>query len=162
RRVRIGGTQAPVSDVLAELVALPHDAPVTPSVAAWAVAARTAVDLIARGRLRPARTPDGRTGWTVGPLDLADRQRLAELAAGLRIALPAGPDAGFEAVVQLRSQKDPSLVVDAAELWSAPAVVLERLGEDAEADLLLGLRRLSKVWSPAEALLDEARPEVLA
>ena len=36
---------------------------------------------------------------------------------GLRMTIPDAPDGGFEAVVQLRSQLDPSLVVDAAELW---------------------------------------------
>ncbi|HEY3810460.1 MAG TPA: DEAD/DEAH box helicase [Acidimicrobiales bacterium] len=246
RRIRVGGTCVAVGDVLLDLVALPRDAEVTPSVAAWAAAAQIAVDLVARGRIRPALTPARSAGWAVGPFDLEDRQRMAELAAalpveafaviaagrgpmrvpapeaaveefmdavadglvrtaaagleggglfgqpaagapsagapsaevadwleglgggleggaipGLRITLPLGPEAGFEAVVQLRSQLDPSLVVDAAELWSAPAVVLDRLGVDAESDLLLGLRRLSKAWAPAAALLDQPRPEVL-
>jgi superfamily II DNA or RNA helicase len=243
RRVPIHGSPVAVGDVLAELVALPRGSAVTPSVAAWAVAAQTAVDLVARGRIRPVRTAAGGAGWAVGPLDLADRQRLADLAAnlpaeafavvasgpgplrvqapgtaveefvdavadrlvrtaaaglegggpfgdpagpcqagseiaawldglgsglgggaipGLRVTRPDGPDGGFEAIVQLRSQQDPSLVIDAAELWSTPAVVLARLGVDAEADLLLGLRRLSKVWAPAAALLHRTRPEVLA
>ncbi len=242
RRLPIGGARVAVGDVLAELVALPRDLPVTPSVAAWSIAAQTAVDLVARGRIRPARTATGGGGWSVGPLDLADRQRLADLAAGLpneafavivasrgavrvqapeaavqefvdavadrlvrtaaaglegggvfgspagpsapgaelaawldglgfglgggaipglRITWPDGPDGRLVAVVQLRSQADPSLVVDAAELWSAPAVVLERLGVDAEAGLLLGLRRLSRVWPPAARLLQQPRPEVV-
>jgi superfamily II DNA or RNA helicase len=243
RRIPIGGSPVVVGDVLADLVAVPRDAAVTPSVAAWAVAAHTAVDLVARGRIRPVLTATGGAGWAVGPLDLADRQRLDELAAslpseafavvtggpgpvrvqaaemamqefvdtvadglvrtaaaglegggpfgnpngqpavsadiaawldtlgsglgggaipGLRITLPDGPDGVFAAVLQLRSQTDPSLVVDAAELWSAPTVVLEHLGTDAEADLLLGLRRLARAWAPAAALLNEARPAALA
>ena len=82
RRLPIGGARVALGDVLAELVALPRDLPVTPSVAAWSIAAQTAVDLVARGRIRPARTATGGGGWSVGPLDLADRQRLADLAAG--------------------------------------------------------------------------------
>jgi superfamily II DNA or RNA helicase len=247
RRVRVSATRTQVGDVVAELAALPADAPVSSSVEAWAVAAKLAVDLVARGRIRPARNPVGGAGWAAGPFDLADRSRLAELAAalpveafavvapsvgpgpirvpapeaaveefvnvvadclvrtsaagldggellggratatdptvpcgevaewldslgdglgggaipGLRITLPDGPDGPFEAVVQLRSQLDPSLVVDAAELWSAPAVVLDRLGVNAETDLLLGLRRLAKAWSPVAPLLDQPCPEAL-
>lgn len=224
--------------------ALPVDVPVSSSVEAWAVAAKIAVDLVARGRIRPARNPVGGAGWAAGPFDLADRNRLAELAValpveafavvasgvgpgpirvpapeaaveefvnavadclvrtsaagldggelfggraaatvpgaevaewldslgegvgggaipGLRITLPDGPDGRFEAVVQLRSQLDSSLVVDATELWSAPAVVLDRLGANAETDLLLGLRRLAKAWSPVAPLLDQPCPEAL-
>src|SRR5437870_712190 len=73
RRLRIAGSRVRVGDVLAELVALPRDADVTPSVAAWAVAAQSAVDLVARGRIRPARTPTGGAGWAAGPFDLMDR-----------------------------------------------------------------------------------------
>ncbi len=80
---------------------------------------------------------------------------------GLRVTAPEGLDGGFTAVVQLRSHVDPSLVVDAAELWSAPSVVLERLGVDAEADLLVGLRRLARAWPAAAPLLEQTRPEML-
>jgi hypothetical protein len=85
QRRRVGGRRVGVGEVLAELVALPRHADVTPSVAAWAVAAQIAVDLVARGRIRPARTRQGTAGWAVGPLDLADRQRLTDLAAALPI-----------------------------------------------------------------------------
>ncbi|MBI2683849.1 MAG: DEAD/DEAH box helicase [Actinobacteria bacterium] len=62
------------------------------------------------------------------------------------------------AKLQLRSAVDPSLIVDAADLWDAPAAVLARLGDEAETDLLLALRRGAKVWPPLERALDDARP----
>jgi hypothetical protein len=62
------------------------------------------------------------------------------------------------AVLQLRSKVDPSLVIDAADLWAAPASVHARLGEQAEVDLLLALRRGASVWPPLERALDDAVP----
>ena len=241
RRRTVKARFAPLGQVLPHLVALPIDAEVRPSLAGWAVAAKLAVDLVSRGRLRPGRGPDGSARWQVGPLDVEDAGRLAELAAalppaahalplggrgplrvvapdvaargfldavadrmvrtaaagaegggafsssrpgavdgavaawletscatgdrarpGLRLTLPLGPEGELEAVLQLRSQLDPSLVLDAAELWDAPAVVLGRLGPDAEADLLVALRRAGRVWPPVSRLLDEARPSKLA
>ncbi|CAA9264979.1 MAG: Helicase, SNF2/RAD54 family [uncultured Acidimicrobiales bacterium] len=238
RRRTVRARLVPIGDALPHLVGLPVDAEVHASLAAWAVAAKLAVDLVARGRLRPARTPDGGAGWQVGPLDPDDDRRLNALVAalppsahalpipgsaparvvapevagrgfldavadrlvrtaaaaaeggrafavpgggpltgavsawletagatpgdrarpGLRLSLPLGPEGDLEAILQLRSQLDPSLVVDAAQLWEAPAVVLARLGADAEADLLVALRRAGRVWPPAARLLEEARP----
>ncbi len=242
RRRTVRARLVPIGEVLPHLVELPVDAEVQPSLAAWAMAAKLAVDLVARGRLRPGPTPEGGAGWQVGPLDPDDDRRLNDLVAalppsahalpiagrgpvrvvapevagrrfldavadrlvrtaaapceggrtfatsgggsltgavgawleaaggkpgdrarpGMRLSLPLGPEGELEAVLQLRSQLDPSLVVDAAELWDAPAVVLSRLGADAEADLLVGLRRAGRVWPPAARLLEEARPSRLA
>jgi hypothetical protein len=241
RRRTVPARLVPLGEALPHLVGLPVDAEVQPSLAGWAVAAKLAVDLVARGRLRPARTPAGGAGWQVGPLDTGDGRRLAELAEalppaahalpltdrtpvrvsdpaiaarqfldavadrmvrtaaapaeggrafstpaggplggaveawleaaegrgdrarpGLRLSLPLGPEGDLEAVLQLRSQLDPSLVIDAAELWDAPGVVLSRLGPDAEADLLIALRRARRVWPPVARLLEEARPARLA
>jgi hypothetical protein len=81
--------------------------------------------------------------------------------AGLRIE-PVAPDSDLlHAVIQLRSRVDPSLVVDAADLWQAPAAVLARMGDDAEADLLLGLRRGARAWPPLEPVLRTAAPTEL-
>ena len=77
---------------------------------------------------------------------------------GLRLELPSGTDADVRAVLQLRSHADPSLVVDAADLWDAPAPVLALLGRSAEADLLLGLRRGARAWAPLGRALEDARP----
>jgi superfamily II DNA or RNA helicase len=76
----------------------------------------------------------------------------------LRVELPAKEQEPFAAVVQVRSMADPSLVVDAGELWSAPAAVLARLGERAETDLLLALRRGARAWPPLAPLLRAAAP----
>ena len=62
------------------------------------------------------------------------------------------------AVLQLRSRVDPSLVIDAADLWTAPASVHARMGEQAEVDLLLALRRGASVWPPLERALHDASP----
>jgi hypothetical protein len=243
RSVRRRGVHARllrIGDVLGWLTGLgPGDEP-TVSLAAWVVATRLGVELVARGRLLPAVTDDGDDTWRVGPLDAADDAHLAELAQrfppsahalpvagagpariadpatlvracwdaiadafvrtaaasttvtsrawaarepaqvgelavwleqctasegdgarpGLRLELGDGVT-GARVVLQLRSRADPSLVIDAAELWDAPAVVLRRLGEEAEADLLLALRRGARVWPPAGRLLDDARPSVL-
>ncbi|MBI2709088.1 MAG: DEAD/DEAH box helicase [Actinobacteria bacterium] len=230
-----------LTDAVPELAQQPVDADVTPSMAAWAIATKIAVDLVARGRLLPATTAAGVAAWRVGPLDPADHRRLDELAAamapeahalpipgsrplrirsarslieayldavadrfvrtaaataagggpfatttatvvddglrawvasagagsadraspGLRMHLPDGPENDFAAVVQLRSNVDPSLVIDAADLWDAPGPVLDRLGEHADTDLLLALRRGARAWEPVGRLLDQARPETL-
>ncbi len=230
-----------IAEAIDALVDLPAAAEVTPSVQAWATAARLAVELIARGRILPGITAGGIDCWRLGPLDPADRARLDQLAAALpapghavwvpgsrplRVVSPAtavaafgdavadafvrtaaAPTAAgqhafaarqpvdvasaaewlalvaaggredasvalrlvppedptddgqpFAAVVQLQSRRDPSLVVDAADLWAAPETVLARFGPDAETGLLLALRRGSRVWPPLTRLLDQARP----
>ena len=231
----------PVGDAVATLAALPAAADVSPSVRAWSVATRLALDAVSRGRLLPTVADDGADAWRVGPLDVADRTRLDQLASalppaahaapldvdgtlrmtspnvaatifvdavadafvrtaaapvtagfdafaagratdvtgaeswlqaavagtasdtspGLRIALPDGPDDPVRCVLQVQSRLDPSLVLDAAELWQAPAAVLARFGADVETDLLLALRAAARVWAPVERLLEEATPEVL-
>lgn len=82
----------------------------------------------------------------------------AASTTGLRLTAPDEEDVPFSAVLQLRSTADPSLVVDAADLWDAPATVLSRLGPDAETDLLLSLRRGAKAWPPLGAALRQAAP----
>ena len=73
----------------------------------------------------------------------------------------AVPDEQARLVLQLRSHVDPSLVIDAADLWDASGVVLARLGEQAEVDLLLALRRGAQVWPPLQRALDDARPSAI-
>ena len=231
-----------VGDAVATLAALPAAAEVRPSVRAWSVATRLALDAVSRGRLLPAVAGDGADTWRLGPLDVADRTRVDQLAdalppaahatpvevddapprltspnvattgfldavadsfvrtaaaaatvgfeafaaphatdvtgaeswlqstvagtasdtaPGLRIALPDGPDEPVRCVLQVQSRLDPSLVLDAAELWQAPAAVVARFGTDVETDLLLALRAAARVWPPVERLLQEAAPEVL-
>jgi len=235
----------PVGQAVATLAALPAAADVRPSVRAWSVATRLALDAISRGRLLPAVAPDGADTWRLGPLDVADRARIdtlaqalpapahatpvtgvepdehpgrvtaptvaaaafldavadsfvrtaaapatvgfdafaaaratdvtgaeswlqstvagtaSDTAPGLRIDLPGDPDDPVRCVLQVQSRLDPSLVLDAAELWTAPAAVVARFGTDVETDLLLALRAAARVWAPVERLLQEATPEAL-
>jgi hypothetical protein len=97
-------------------------------------------------------------GELVGWLAETDRGLDAGAQVQLRVELPAKEEEPFAGVVQVRSPADPSLVVDAGELWSAPAAVLARLGERAETDLLLALRRGARAWSPLAPLLRSAAP----
>jgi SNF2 family DNA or RNA helicase len=85
--------------------------------------------------------------------------------AGARLVLriePPEEDDEFRAVLQLRSGVDPSLLVDVEDVWSAPAAVLAALGERAETDLLLALRRGARVWPPLGAALRDAAPSEVA
>ena len=258
-RRTVAARRAPLASLLDDLATHPlREAPPS-SVEFWAAATRTALALIARGRLQPGCTEAGLDCWRVGPFDRVDLEHLAGLAAacppaahalvlpgrplrvwtpegllrayldavadcfvrtasaaappaaaparasarparqgtptslgsayrsrepinvatlvpwltqdvspppggarcGLRITLSDGPDAAFTAVVQLSSMTDPSLVIDSAELWDAPSVVLARLGRDAESDLLVSLRRASRIWPALGELLEQARPEQL-
>ncbi|TQL87992.1 helicase-like protein [Actinoallomurus bryophytorum] len=54
-----------------------------PATAFWAAAALAALDLVARGRIRPLTSTDGHGVWHAGPLDAADLEHLAALAAAL-------------------------------------------------------------------------------
>ena len=87
----------------------------------------------------PAGVPEG-AGW----LDGAD-----------------GTAPTFRLVLQLRSNADPSLIVDAAALWSQPETVLSRFGPQAETDLLLALRRGAPIWPPLAEVLQQASPSVI-
>ncbi|MFD7160959.1 DEAD/DEAH box helicase [Kribbella sp. NPDC059898] len=96
-----------------------------------------------------------------GPTAWLDETALAE-QAGTRLVLRIEPPEtaeDFRAVLQLRSGLDPSLLVDVADLWNAPAAVLTALGERAETDLLLALRRGARVWPPLGTALRDAAPE---
>ena len=72
-----------------------------------------------------------------------------------------GAEPAFRLVLQLRSNADPSLIVDAAALWGQPETVLSRFGARAETDLLLALRRGAPIWPPLAEVLREASPSVI-
>ena len=93
------------------------------------------------------------------PLDAA-KPGLDELAQVGDEAVEA-PVPALRLVLQLRSTADPSLIVDAAALWSQPETVLARFGPQAEADLLLALRRGAAVWPPLAAALDQVSPSAI-
>jgi hypothetical protein len=67
----------------------------------------------------------------------------------------------FQLVLQLRSNADPSLIVDAGALWNQPETVLSRFGPQAETDLLLALRRGAPIWPPLAEALRQASPSVI-
>ncbi|WP_432877939.1 DEAD/DEAH box helicase [Kribbella sp. CA-245084] len=113
---------------------------------------------------RPGAAPFAATDPTtlIGPSSWLDETALAEEAGArlvLRIEPPELPQESFRGVLQLRSGLDPSLLVDVADMWNAPAAVLTALGERAETDLLLALRRGARVWPPLGAALRDAAPE---
>lgn len=97
---------------------------------------------------------NGPTAW------LAESAQSEDAGARLvlRIEPPSLEVSDFQAVLQLRSELDPSLLVDMADVWTAPAAVLAALGERAETDLLLALRRGARVWPPLSAALRDAAP----
>jgi hypothetical protein len=224
-RTTLDARVVPIAEALGWLAGLPADSDLPASLAAWSVAVKAALGLVARGRLLPAISPGGFDAWRVGPLDPADEEWLSRLAAalplqahalpiegsrplrvrsaasllrdcwdavadclarspaaprltahpafagqrrvgvggmrewlaaatqprqesarpGLRLVPPPQPEQPFSAVLQLRSHADPSLVVDAADLWRAPSAVLRRFGDTVESELLLALRRGTRI-----------------
>lgn len=64
------------------------------------------------------------------------------------------------AVVQVHSLADPTLVADAAALWSADGAVA--FGPRARVDAALALRRAARVWPPLERLTEMPVPGSLA
>nr|WP_253266488.1 DEAD/DEAH box helicase [Streptomyces sp. 6-11-2] len=122
------------------------------------------------------RTPA--TGWAVPGNPYADRatalhpglvewaveaaaERAAQVSVELRVEPPAGRRRAYRAVPQLRTAADPSLVLDAAELWADPHRAQRLLGPHAEAEALLALRRAARAWQPLTRLLAEAAPSAL-
>ncbi|MEL7156409.1 MAG: SNF2-related protein [Actinomycetota bacterium] len=83
QRRRVAVDLVPLRRLLDPLLALSPDAPAAPSVAAWAAAAKIAVELVARGRLTPGITEAGFDTWRLAPLDPDDVRRQVELAAAL-------------------------------------------------------------------------------
>ncbi|GHG40225.1 MULTISPECIES: DEAD/DEAH box helicase [Amycolatopsis] len=238
-RTKVEAELVPLERALPRLLSVGEQA--SPAVAAWSAAVNAGVNLVARGRLRPAASPGGAAAWRIGPLDAADEELLRGLAGALppeayalpltglkRIRLhspdslvralwdatadllvrsPAAPvgagdpafaarepallgpdgaawlaeleareprgiqvllrvegldDETFAGVLAVRSMAEPSLVVEAATLWDAPDAVLNRLGDQVETQLLLGLRRGARAWAPLGRVLTQATPASLA
>ncbi|TMR91155.1 DEAD/DEAH box helicase [Nonomuraea basaltis] len=86
----------------------------------------------------------------------------AGLDSGVRMSLRLEADdlaaADFRAVVQLHSLADPSLVVDAGELWQGRD---PGLGPRARIEATLAVRRAARAWPRLERLLDSAVPDEL-
>ncbi|WP_190035027.1 DEAD/DEAH box helicase [Streptomyces fructofermentans] len=111
----------------------------------------------------PTRLPGAR-GWAA--------EVAAGMDAGVRISLRLDLS-GFDlfddseqarragaAVVQVHSLADPTLVVDAAALWSGEADAT--FGPRARVDAALAVRRAARVWPPLDRLSAQDTPDVLA
>ncbi|MFE5814433.1 SNF2-related protein [Streptomyces sp. NPDC056479] len=64
------------------------------------------------------------------------------------------------AIVQVHSLTDPTLVADAAALWSGEADAA--FGPRARVDAALAVRRAARVWAPLDRLAEQDVPDVLA
>ncbi|MEU6278558.1 DEAD/DEAH box helicase [Streptomyces populi] len=85
----------------------------------------------------------------------------ADVSISLRVDVPEGRRRQFRAVLQLHTSADPTLVVEAARLWSDPAETTRLLGPRTETETLLALRRGARTWPPLERLLKDAAPHRL-
>ncbi|MGM1061141.1 DEAD/DEAH box helicase [Saccharothrix sp. Mg75] len=74
---------------------------------------------------------------------------------GVRISLRVEGAEAFRVVVQVHDLADPSLVVDAAELWAGA-------GHRLRADATVALRRAARAYPPLEPLLDRPVPDATA
>jgi hypothetical protein len=156
-------------DAIADLIARSPAAPRTTASTAFAAAEPTRVgdlaewladttDGLAAGArlgLRIETVPVPPAAWD--DEDLADD----EYQPGAIAADGDGDGPTFQLVLQLRSNADPSLIVDAAALWNQPETVLSRFGPQAETDLLLALRRAAPIWPPLAEALRQASPSVI-
>ncbi|MBX3184857.1 MAG: DEAD/DEAH box helicase [Polyangiaceae bacterium] len=95
--------------------------------------------------------------WSEPLLGARDRLR-----GCFRLELPPTDQAPFQLRLLLQSPDDLSLVVPAAEVWSARGPSLEKLGRafrDPQESLLGALGRAARVFPPLASCLTEARPE---
>ncbi|MET8291318.1 DEAD/DEAH box helicase [Streptomyces sp. NPDC005132] len=129
---------------------------------------RAFLDAVADSLTRPpaARQVTGGPAFAVRAPQAVPEQRgwAAQVAAGrdaglaVSLRLELGREDSFRAVVQLRSLADPTVLADAADLWSGHATAPELFGPRAKVDTLLTLRRAARAWPPAGRLLDSAAP----
>lgn len=97
----------------------------------------------------------GSTSWLVDAGAVGD--------SPVTVALRVEPgDEALRAVVQVTSRLDPSLVLDAADLWAAPPTIRARFGARVDDAVILTLRRAARAWPPAARLLEDSRPTDLA
>ena len=176
RPMRLRSPEALVRDLwdaIADMIARSPAAPRTTASPAFAAVEPTRVSDLTEWL---ADTSDGlsagaRLGLRIEAALAEEEVALAEDAEGVEGA--EGPEGveglegvegsapTFRLVLQLRSNADPSLIVDAAALWSQPETVLSRFGPQAETDLLLALRRGAPIWPPLAEVLRQASPSVI-
>ncbi len=86
---------------------------------------------------------------------LHDPEATTTTIVGLRVSLPNDSESPFRIRLQVRLTEDQAVVADADDLWAGRASGFD---QQAEADLLLALRRGAKLWEPLRELLEQARP----
>ena len=153
-------------DAIADLIARSPAAPRTTASPAFAATEPTRVSDLTEWL---ADTSDGLSaGARLGlRIEAVARPLMADDEEGLfaddqdDVEGAEGSAPAFRLVLQLRSNADPSLIVDAAALWSQPETVLARFGRQAETDLLLALRRGAPVWPPLAEALEQASPSAI-
>jgi hypothetical protein len=173
RPMRVRSPQALVRDfwdAIADTLVRTAAAPRAVGLRAFAAAEPTVVDELnpwlapTAGELTAGASLGLRVEAVVPPAaddgDVLDDDDSDELAA-LTGAVDDTRAPSFRLVPQLRSTADPSLVVDAADLWDQPGHVLARFGTQTETDLLLALRRGAEIWPRLGELLRQARPSHL-
>ncbi|KUN89844.1 helicase [Streptomyces bungoensis] len=121
------------------------------------------------GRPFAAREPQTLPGAHAWAAEVA-----AGMDAGVRISLRLdlsaydvfdagaadGARAAGAAIVQVHSLADPTLVTDAAALWTGDADAA--FGPRARVDAALAVRRAARVWPPLDRLAEQEVPDVLA
>ncbi|MFE2457478.1 SNF2-related protein [Streptomyces sp. NPDC059402] len=90
--------------------------------------------------------------------DLFDRD--ADGGAGTEGGGSVGVRNAGAAIVQVHSLADPTLVADAADLWTGAADA--SFGARARVDAALAVRRAARVWPPLDRLTEQDVPDVLA
>jgi superfamily II DNA or RNA helicase len=149
-------------DAIADLIARSPAAPQTTASTAFAAAEPTRVGDLAEWL---ADTTDGlaagaRLGLRIESVPVPpaawDDENVGDEEDGA-----GGDGPAFQLALQLRSNADPSLIVDAGALWNQPETVLSRFGPQAETDLLLALRRGAPIWPPLAEALRQTSPSVI-
>ncbi len=107
---------------------------------------------------QPAWCQDDPVDVTALRSHLHDPEAATRTVVGLRVSLPDADDRPFRVRLQVRDAEDPSLVAEADDLWAGRASGFD---QQAEADLLLALRRGARLFAPLGELLDQARPSTL-
>jgi hypothetical protein len=132
---RVSGLGIPLLDGVAVLAGLEADLDRLPaSVAAWSLAAKLALDLVARERILPLPRPDrgkAEARWGVSLSLPDDAERFARLARALPPSAHAVPLAREDHPHSRRGQK----AQDGVQVWAPEALLAEFL--DATADALV-------------------------
>ncbi|KQX53751.1 helicase [Streptomyces sp. Root66D1] len=134
-----------------------------PRARAWAAEAAAGMDAGVRVSLRldlsaselfdSAAADDG-----TGPGGGTRPEDRADTGGGREDRVDRGRHAAA-AILQIHSLADPTLVIDATDLWAGDG---EHFGPRARIDAVLALRRAARVWPPLARLLERDVPDVLA